>query len=141
VLADVPHTLRRRVHGHCRLGEGRPTGLPPRHMLCGGHLLHNGLSHGRTNLTLRRGNASGSRREDGLMHSTSRAAHRVLPRGIAIVAGSGLGASHAVVHVVDVATMGVAVVPILEPLHRRGGIGVRVRRHQCAARRTVTTAD
>ena len=132
LLSDVPHTLRLRVHGHRLrvhghrwLGERRPTGLPPRRVLRGGHLLHNGRTSRRTNLTWRRRNASRCRRKDRFVHAAGGATHRVLPRGIAIVGGSGLRASHAVVHIVDVAAMSVAVVPILESLHRRGGIGVR----------------
>ena len=73
------------------------------------------------------------------MHATSGAAHRVLPRGIAIVGGSRPGTSHAVVHIIDVATVSVAVIPILELLHRRGGIGVRGRLCRRVGGRTIIT--
>ena len=136
LLSNVPHTLRLWVHGRRRLGEGRAPGLAPRRVMRRRHLLDNGLPHGGTHLTWRRRDAPRRRRKDGFMHSASRSAHRVLPRGIAIVCRSRVLARHAVVLVVDVATVSVAIIPILETFHRRGG--VRIRGGRRSTRGTVT---
>ncbi len=58
------------------------------------------------------------------MEASRGAAHRVLPRGMAIVGGAGLDAAHAGVPVVNIAAMRMAVVPIFETLHRRRGTSV-----------------
>ena len=58
------------------------------------------------------------------MEASRGAAHRVLPRGMAIVGGAGLDAAHAGMPVVNIAAMRMAVVPIFEPFHRRRGANV-----------------
>ena len=54
------------------------------------------------------------------MHSGDRSAHDVGPRRIRVVCGSSISARHARVGVVDVATMGAAVIPVLPTLVGRG---------------------
>jgi hypothetical protein len=53
------------------------------------------------------------RGKDGLVHSSNRSAHDNGPRLIRVMCGSSIPARHACVGVVDVATMGAAVIPIL----------------------------
>ena len=50
------------------------------------------------------------------MEASRGAAHRVLPRGMAIVGGAGLDAAHAGMPVVNIAAMRMAVVPIFPTL-------------------------
>ena len=54
------------------------------------------------------------------MHSGDRSAHDDGPRRVWVVCGSSSPARHACVRVVDVATMGAAVIPILPTLVGRG---------------------
>ena len=54
------------------------------------------------------------------MHSGNRSAHDVGPRRVWVVCGSSIPARQACVGVVDVATMGAAVIPILPTLVGRG---------------------
>ena len=63
------------------------------------------------------GRSTAARRgKDGLVHSGNRSAHDVGPRRVRVVCGSSIPARHACVGVVDVATMGAAVIPILPTL-------------------------
>ena len=56
------------------------------------------------------------RGKDGLVHSGDRSAHDVGPRRVRVVCGSLIPAHHACAGVVNVATMGAAVIPILPTL-------------------------
>ncbi len=77
-----------------------------------------------------RGAAADGAGEHGFVHSSHVAVHRVGPRGRVLVLFVGAGASSAGVVVVDVATVCVAVVPVLESLDgqsrlpRAGGCAV-----------------
>ena len=64
-------------------------------------------------MTARRG-------KDGLVLSGDRSAHDVGPRCVRVVCGSSIPAHHACVGVVDVATMGAAVIPTLPMLVGHG---------------------
>jgi hypothetical protein len=56
------------------------------------------------------------------VHSGDRSAHDVGPRRVLVVCGSSIPARYACVGVVDVATMGAAVIPILSTLVGRGRV-------------------
>jgi hypothetical protein len=59
--------------------------------------------------------------EDGFVKACSQATHHVMPSGTAIVGGARLLARPTQMAVVDITTMSVAVIPILEALVRSQG--------------------
>ena len=117
LLADEIHHGELRGHGHgCTYTAGLRHALHRvvRHLweLLWALLLLGATGGGRST-TARRG-------KDGLVHSGNRSAHDVGPRRVWVVCGSSIPARQACVGVVDVATMGAAVIPILPTLVGRG---------------------
>ena len=119
LLADEVHHGELRWHGHgCPYSAGlrHPLYRVVRHrweLLWA--LLLLGATGGRRSTAACQG-------KDGLVHSGDRSAHDVCPRRVRVVSGSSIPARHARVGVVDVATVGATVVPILPTLVGRGRV-------------------
>ncbi len=99
-------------------GSGEPrASVAERHVECGG------VIDGRGGWARRLGAAANGAGEYGFVHPLRFAIHGVGPRGCTLVVLARAGARSAGVVVVDVATVGVAIIPVLKTFDWRRGVG------------------